>query len=198
MCGRPDVSRRQTFQILRDEVYSCKEIRVSHDVEPLRAVLDCGSMLKRSLSRDHRDRAITAGTVIHGQGCGLGSGRDAGRDRDRFGASRRHQRLPPTAHTSRAMLSNPLATTHQVPSAGTASHPATHTPTQRAHVRAPTQSALPAFLARRTWTARSRTPRRSRRSGRRPTAPRSLARPRVVARRTRTPRRPRPRPTTIR
>ena len=26
MCGRPDVSRRQTFQILRDEVYSCKEI----------------------------------------------------------------------------------------------------------------------------------------------------------------------------
>jgi hypothetical protein len=26
MCGRPDVSRRQTFQILRDEIYSCKEI----------------------------------------------------------------------------------------------------------------------------------------------------------------------------
>ena len=28
MCGRPDVSRRQTFQILRDEVYSCKEILI--------------------------------------------------------------------------------------------------------------------------------------------------------------------------
>ena len=26
MCGRPDVSRRQTLRILRDEVYSCKEI----------------------------------------------------------------------------------------------------------------------------------------------------------------------------